>query len=84
MFGGRGVVSEIQSVVAGLSEQAKRDIRDGNCIMNGGTCVCCSDPGVKGELAHHRLADFSADLDAGCLLNRNGLAVRAALQERDQ
>jgi len=73
--------ADVREMARGLSEGAKADIRDGNCILGGEACVCGSSIAVKGELAHHRLASFPSDLDRGCLLNENGLALRRHLME---
>jgi hypothetical protein len=72
---------EASAIAERLSDEAKRDIREGNCVKGEAICVCGSSVAVKGELAHYRLAEFPANHAAGCLLNRNGLTVRTLLKD---
>jgi hypothetical protein len=68
-------------IAGSLSEAAKADLIAGNCTKGSDTCVCCSDMAVKGEFAQHRLAEFPANPDRGCLLTPAGLEVRSLLKD---
>ena len=66
--------TDVAAVVAKLSDEARKDVREGNCIMGSDICVCGSSE--KERLNELQLLTPGYDLDAGYLLTPLGIQCR--------